>query len=150
MLCKPRVCKQKVLPRNRRREQNADGAGDGIKDMGDIVHQRTDDACVGVCVRGDLAELIVVFLEARLRLFLVGKDLDDLLPFHHFFDVAVDGSQLMLLLFEVPTALAGDAAHDVEDAYAHADHDKHDRDGQGRHQPEHEDQRRDRDQHLRD
>ena len=118
--------------------------------MGDVVHQRTDDACVGVRVGRDLAELVVVDLEARLCLVLVGKDLDDLLPLHHLLDVAVDRRELKLLLFEVAAALFRDAAHDVEHGHAHADHDEHDRDGQGRHHPEHEDQRGDRDQHLRD
>ena len=43
----------------------------------------------------------------RDALFFMAEDLDDFLAFHHFFNIAVDGTEILLLLSEILTGATG-------------------------------------------
>ena len=81
---------------------------DGIADVAQLGVDRHHDVGKAVCFVGAVLQLIVQLAETGQRLLLVGEHLDDLLAFHHFFDVAVQLAQIPLLLDEVFAGLLGD------------------------------------------
>ena len=81
---------------------------DGIADVAQLGVDRHHDVGKAVCFVGAVLQLVVQLAETVQRLLLVGEHLDDLLAFHHFFDVAVQLAQIPLLLDEVFAGLLGD------------------------------------------
>ena len=98
-------------------EQAADAAGQGIIDMGNIAHGRHHCAGKGLGCRRRLTVGFIDTVEALLRFFLVVKYFDDFLAFNHFFNVAVDGADILLLLGKEVAAAAADAAHHQQHHY---------------------------------
>ena len=105
-------------------QQRADAAGQGVVDVADVAHGGHHGAGEGLGVGGAAAVRLVARPEALPCLGFVVKDLDDLLPFDHFLDIAVDLSQVPLLGHEVP---AGPLAHSHNDR-------QHQPQGEHRHQ----------------
>ena len=81
---------------------------DGIADVAQLGVDRHHDVGKAVGFVGAVLQLVVQLAETVQRLLLVGEHLDDLLAFHHFFDVAVQLAQIPLLLDEVFAGLLGD------------------------------------------
>ena len=110
----------------------ADGHGctrqstDGIADVAQLGSDGHDDVGKAVGLLGAVLELIVQLAEALEGLLLVGKDLDDLLAFHHLFDVAVHLAEVALLSDEELAALLGD----LLGAEHHQGHHQHGDDGE--------------------
>ena len=83
-------------------------SADGIADISQLCIDRHHDVGVAVGLLCTLLQLIIQLAEAFQGLLLMGKDLDHLLAFHHFLDVAVDSSQVLLLLQEELSAHGSD------------------------------------------
>ena len=80
----------------------------GVADVAQLGVDRHHDVGKAVGFVGAVLQLVVQLAETVQRLLLVGEHLDDLLAFHHFFDVAVQFAQIPLLLDEVFAGLLGD------------------------------------------
>ena len=101
-------------------------SADGIADVAQLSVDGHHDVGEAVGLLGAVLELVVQLAEALEGLLLVGEDLDDLLAFHHLFDVAVHLAEVALLCDEVLAALLGD----LLGAEEHQGHHQHGDDGE--------------------
>ena len=118
---------------------------DGVADVAQLSVDGHHDVGEAVGLLGAVLELVVQLAEALEGFLLVGEDLDDLLAFHHLFDIAVHFAEVALLCDEVLAALLGDLLgaeehqghHQYGDdselpaQHAHAGKDGNDGDGAG-------------------
>lgn len=119
--------------RHDRTQRDAAHAGDGhggthqsTDSVADIAQLSVDghhDVGEAVGLLGAVLELVVQLAEALEGLLLVGEDLDDLLAFHHLFDIAVHFAEVALLCDEVLAALLGDllGAEEHQGYHQHGD-----------------------------
>ena len=109
---------------NTAQSQRTAGHGhDHVLDVADVDQNGHEDVGVLVGLVGALTQGIVHPVEARLGLFLVAEYLNHLLAVDHLFDIAVQITQLHLLLDEVAAAAAGqEAGHTEHDEDAHNHH----------------------------
>ena len=101
-------------------------SADGVADVAQLSVDGHHDVGEAVGLLGAVLELVIQLAEALEGLLLVGEDLDDLLAFHHLFDVAVHLAEVALLCDEVLAALLGD----LLGAEEHQGHHQHGDDGE--------------------
>ena len=101
-------------------------SADGVADIAQLSVDGHHDVGEAVGLPGAVLELVVQLAEALEGFLLVGEDLDDLLAFHHLFDVAVHFAEVALLCDEVLAALLGD----LLGAEEHQGHHQHGDDGE--------------------
>ena len=83
-------------------ERPCDGA-DNIADVSELGVQRHQDIGKLIGVIGALPQAVVEFPEAGKAFFLMTEDLHDFLPFHHFLDITVYLTDILLLCHKVPS-----------------------------------------------
>ena len=104
-------------------QQRSYNGGQHIIDISNISHYRHQHVGIDVRVAGTVKELVVQLLEFCLGFFLMAEDLYHLLAVHHFLNVAVDFTQILLLRHKVPAGLAADFLDDIcHDEYHGNDH----------------------------
>ena len=103
------------------RQRTADHGAEHIAQVAQLAVDRHGHQRVGVGLVGAVEQFIVEFVELLDGGFLVAEHLDDLLAVHHFFNVAVDLAQFLLLFEE---ELAGVAGKVLGGEHHHADHDQ--------------------------
>src|SRR5699024_4283740 len=100
---------------------SSDDGDEHILEIADVDHDRHEDVGKLIGLIRVLKEGIVEHIKAFSGLLLPTEHLDDLLSPDHFFDIAVDSTQSLLLPDKVPAALTdNDPAHGQ-----HSDHAEH-------------------------
>ena len=78
------------VERPRKRENRADERHKHIHYIADVAEYRHKDIRITICLGRVVEKLVVALVEALFRLLFVIEYLDDLLPLHHFLDIALD------------------------------------------------------------
>ena len=109
-------------------EKAAYAAGNGVVDAAQVCHSGHHGTCIGLGHGACNAVVLVELAEGLHGLLLVGKDLDDLLSLDHLLNIAVEGTEGLLLALEVDAALAADGL----DYQQHQEEERHGDEGQQR------------------
>ena len=130
--------------------QCADGAGDGIEHVRQVVQDRADDGRGRRCHGRGAVQRLVDRLKIGHDLLFVREDLDIALSCDHFLNVAVYGRGVLLLCAVAVAADLCRDAHDKQHDGAQNDHDGKQPHGQHEHHGDGARERGDGDEHLRD
>ena len=130
--------------------EHADGAGDGIENMGEIVEDGADHAGGRRCGGGGGAERFIDGLKILHDLVFMGEDLDIPLPGDHLLNIAVDGGSVLLLGAVGTAADAGGDTHGDDHQGRQHHHDGKELHGKHQHHGDNTHQRDNGDHHLCD
>ena len=97
-----------------------------IDEVSDVHDDRRKDIRKGVCLLRIVEKLVVDRVKPLFRLFLVAKDLDDLLSRHHLFNVPLGLADGRLLLPKILGGVAADLFHrEQQERDAEEHHQRH-------------------------
>ncbi len=91
-------------------KQCACDSADHITDMAELGAEGHQNIGKFVGVVGGIPQAVIQFSESGKTFFFMTEHLDDFLSFHHFFDITVDFSDILLLCHKVPSGEGGNFA----------------------------------------